>query len=254
MSSFVYQIILIFATSWHFFDTSISSELIYTFSWNVVGWSLSFKTTFCKNRLIFLFVSSPFTACLPPLFPLKPTQASWDHLPKPLCSPVLVSKSAFGNSLEDKYLPQGLLWPLEQENKTKPGSMLIQTGDSKTSRNLFFYCTLFTSKFSCTGGLGHFPRWNACPSAAPKRPARAGSSSSAGIIFGLGVWTGTWRGESKAAGAFRASEGASPWRSTSGLVGLCGCSFPRGPPEPLILRGHRSHPCGWEVFLLCEPH
>ena len=150
-----------------------------------------------------LLMSSPFTACLPPLFPHKPTQASWDHLPKPLCSPVLVSKSAFGNSSEDKYLPQGLLWPLEQENKTKPGSMLIQTGDSKTGRNLFFYCTLFTSKFSCTGGLGHFPRWNACPSAAPKRPARAGSSSSAGIIFGLGVWTRTCRGESKAAGGIQ---------------------------------------------------
>ena len=66
-----------------------------------------------------LLVSSPFTACLPPLFPHKPTQASWDHLPKPLCSPVLVSKSAFGNSLEAKYLPQGLLWSLEQEKKTQ---------------------------------------------------------------------------------------------------------------------------------------
>ena len=151
-----------------------------------------------------LLVSSPFTACLPALFPHKPTQASWDHLPKPLCSAVLVSKSAFGNSLEAKYLPQGLLWSLEQEKKKpKPGRMLIQTGDSKTSRDLFFYCTLFTSKFSCTGGWGHFPRWKACPSAAPKRPARAGSSSSAGTILGLGGWRRTWSGENKAAGGVR---------------------------------------------------
>lgn len=149
-------------------------------------------------------MSSPLTACLPSLFPHHPTQASWDHLPEPLCSPVLVLKSAFGNSLEDKYLPQGLLWSLEQENKTKPGRMLIQTGDSKTSRDLSFYCTLFTSKFSCTGGLGHFPRWKACPSAAPKRPARAGSSSSsAGTIFGLGGWRRTWSGENKAAEGVR---------------------------------------------------
>lgn len=71
--------------------------------------------------------------------------------------------------------------------------MLIQTGGSQTSGRLAFYHTLFTSKFSCTGGVGHFPRWNACPSAARKRPARArSSSSSAFTILRLGAGDGTW--------------------------------------------------------------
>lgn len=62
--------------------------------------------------------------------------------------------------------------------------MFIQTG-GKTDRRLAFYHTLFTSKFSCTGGVGHFPRWKACPDAALKRLASAESSSSAVTILGL---------------------------------------------------------------------
>lgn len=62
--------------------------------------------------------------------------------------------------------------------------MFIQTG-GKTDRRLAFYHTLFTSKFSCTGGVGHFPRWKACPDAALKRLASAESNSSAVTILGL---------------------------------------------------------------------
>lgn len=64
--------------------------------------------------------------------------------------------------------------------------VLILTGDNKTNGKLAFYHTLFTSKFSCTGGVGHFPRWNACPFATSKRPASTESSSSAVIILVAG--------------------------------------------------------------------
>lgn len=54
----------------------------------------------------------------------------------------------------------------------------------KPKRSLSYH-TLFTSKFSCTGGDGHFPRWKLCPLVAVKRPARVARSNSIVTILGL---------------------------------------------------------------------
>lgn len=103
------------------------------------------------------------------------------------CSQHLSQSLLWGNSTGGKCLPPGIC--AHQSRKIKqPFRVLIQKRGSKTRGRLAFHHTLFTSKFSCTGGVGHFPRWNACPWAAPKRPASAESSNSAVTILGLGGW------------------------------------------------------------------
>lgn len=61
------------------------------------------------------------------------------------------------------------------------------------------YHTFFTSKFSCTGGDGHFPRWKLCPLAAVKRLASVARSNSMVTISGLGSFR-RGLGRNKAAG------------------------------------------------------
>lgn len=53
--------------------------------------------------------------------------------------------------------------------------------------------TFFTSKFSCTGGDGHFPRWKLCPSVVVKRPASVARSNSMVAILGLAAAGEAWR-------------------------------------------------------------
>lgn len=49
------------------------------------------------HRGTYLLMNAPSTAFLLSLFTHTPTHASWDHIPKTLCSPVLISESALGS-------------------------------------------------------------------------------------------------------------------------------------------------------------
>lgn len=194
-------------------------------------------------------MSSPLTACLPSLFPHHPL-SNCRIISRTLSAPQFLSQSLLLGTLWRIKLPTPRLAVVIRAGKnsqTKPGRMLIQTGDSKTSRDLSITAPYSRQKFSYTEDWGISD--GLVLSCSEGQPEAGSSSSSATHLWAGRLGGPGWGGQ--AAGKAFGPQGGSARRTYPGLSWSCvSAGSLYSAPLSLILQGHLSHWCSCEVFLL----